>query len=66
MLPFKGGVHNALKTKAKYGVSLYVAMWQGLRGEDLCIDTGTEITLTCSQFAVPVIFTIDIEKFSGD
>lgn len=64
-LPWKGGISKKLKTKTKYGVFKYLAMWQGLRGEDLNIDTDGEHVVTCSKFGVPVIFTNDIEKY-GD
>src|SRR5690606_29968569 len=38
-LPWKGGLEKVVKTKRKYGTMRYLAMWQGLRGEDLNIDT---------------------------
>ena len=62
-LAWKGGISKKLKTKTKYGVFKYVAMWQGLQGEDLNIDTNGEHVVTCSKFGVPVIFTNDIEKY---
>lgn len=65
MLPYRGGVDKAIKTRSKVGSLLYVAMWQGLRGEDLCIDMTAEPTLACSRFGVPVTYTLDISKMFG-
>lgn len=62
VLPFRGGVETAIKTKTKVGHLLYVAMWQGLRGEDLYIDTESEISMTCTRTGVPVLYTMDFEK----
>ncbi|BEP93251.1 hypothetical protein GmRootA79_16350 [Acidovorax sp. A79] len=62
LLPFKGGVEAAIKTKSKIGHLLYVAMWQGLRGDDLDIDTDAELSMTCSRTGVPVLYTMDFEK----
>lgn len=62
VLPFRGGVETAIKTKNKVGHLLYVAMWQGLRGEDLRVDTDTELSMTCTRTGVPVLYTMDFEK----
>lgn len=62
VLPFRGGVEAAIKTKTKVGHLLYVAMWQGLRGEDLQIDTDAELSMTCTRTGVPVLYTMDFEK----
>lgn len=62
VLPFRGGVETAIKTKTKVGHLLYVAMWQGLRGDDLYIDTESEISMTCTRTGVPVLYTMDFEK----
>ncbi len=64
VLGWKGGVDKALKTGKKYGTYRYLAMWQGLRGEDLCIDTASEITLTCSRTGVAVTYTSDAAKYA--
>jgi hypothetical protein len=61
MLGWKGGVEKVLKTKNKYGGLLYVAMWQGLRGENLDIDLSSEIKMTCSRTGVPVTYTSNIK-----
>lgn len=62
-LPWKGGVDKPLKGK-KYGTLKYIAMWQGLRGEDLDIDTEIEFALKCSTTETTVLFTNDPEKFT--
>ncbi|KQW24694.1 hypothetical protein ASC83_11095 [Acidovorax sp. Root402] len=62
VLPFRGGVEAAIKTKTKVGHLLYVAMWQGLRGEDLQVDTDIELSMTCTRTGVPVLYTMDFEK----
>jgi hypothetical protein len=61
MLGWKGGVEKVLKTKNKYGGLLYVAMWQGLRGENLDIDLSSEIKMTCSRTGVPVTYTSNVK-----
>ena len=62
-LPWKGGVEKALKTKQKYGSLNYLAMWQGLRGEDLNIDTEEEFVLICTATNMTVVFTNDLAKY---
>lgn len=57
LLPWRGGVDRALKKKTKLGAMYYLAMWQGLRGEDLDVDTEREVILTCSRYGVTVRFT---------
>jgi len=63
MLGWKGGVERRVKVQ-KFGTLLYLAMWQGLRGEDLSIDTDVEVVLTCSKFGVPVTYTNDADKYA--
>jgi len=66
ILPWKGGVEKRLKVKApKIGTYRYLAMWQGLRGDDLNIDTAVEIVLTCSKFQQKVLYTDDAEKYAN-
>lgn len=55
-LPWRGGIREDLKIKKKYGVHEYLAMWQGLRGESLNIDSEDAATVTCSRFGVSVTF----------
>ena len=61
MLGWKGGVDKPLKTKTKYGGLLYVAMWQGLRGDNLDIDLSSEIKMTCSRMGVLVTYTSNVK-----
>jgi hypothetical protein len=64
LLPWKGGVEKLLKLK-KYGTLKYMAMWQGLRGDDLVIDTEAEIEIKCATTGMRVVFTNDAAKFSA-
>ena len=47
---------KAKKAGRKYGTVQYLAMWQGLRGEDLDIDLEADPEVTCSRRGVRVIF----------
>lgn len=58
-LPFKGGIERKIQAQNKVGSLWYVAMWQGLRGEDLHVDTDQNIQLVCSKTRVPVKYTLD-------
>ena len=60
--PWKGGVEKAIQKKLKYGVLNYLAMWQGLRGEDLNIDVEKELSLKCTATDMVVVFTSDLAK----
>lgn len=64
VLPWKGGVEKAIKKKQKFGTLFYLAMWQGLRGEDLNIDPAEEVTLVCTATAMTVVFTNDSAKYA--
>lgn len=64
VLPWKGGVEKAIKKKQKFGSLYYLAMWQGLRSEDLNIDLNDEISLSCTTTGMVVIFTNDMEKYA--
>jgi len=57
----KGGVEKKVKID-KTGSLWYLAAWQGLRGEDLDIDTGSEYSMVCSRFKVRVVYTFDPKK----
>lgn len=61
-LPWKGGVERPLKTGWKYGSLYYLAMLQGLRGENLDIDTEHDVERICERTGTRVIFTGDFEK----
>jgi hypothetical protein len=62
VLPWKGGVDKAIKA-GKYGTFLYLAMWQGLRGEPLEINTSEDLVMTCSKTGVQVTYTADESKY---
>ncbi len=62
VLPWKGGVEKKLK-KEKYGSLYYLAQWQGLRNEDLDIDTSEERRITCIKTGMTVIYTGDASKY---
>lgn len=64
VLPWKGGVEKAIKKKQKFGSLYYLAMWQGLRGEDLDIDPNDEIALNCATTGMTVVFTSDSAKYA--
>ncbi len=61
-LVWKGGISSPIKGK-KYGSLFYLAMWQGLRNEDLNINTEEERTLTCSKTKVSVTFTQNLTDY---
>lgn len=63
VLPWKGGVEKEIKKKQKFGTFFYLAMWQGLRMEDLNIDTDEELMLTCTVTGMKVVFTNDRAKY---
>ena len=64
-LAWKGGVEKAILKKSKYVVFNYLAMWQGLRGDDLDIDPDEEISLTCTVTMMVVVFTSDFSKYAN-
>lgn len=63
-LPWKGGVEKATKNNQKFGTHFYLAMWQGLRGEDLDIDTAEEVVLICATTGVAVVLTCDMALYA--
>jgi hypothetical protein len=58
-LSWKGGVNRPMKPNQKHGSLFYLAMWQGLRGDDLDIHTGRDTQLTCMKNSTVVTFTSD-------
>jgi hypothetical protein len=66
VLPWKGGVERALKLKQKFGTMRYLAMWQGLRGDDLDVELDSETTLRCSATGMAVTYTSDPAKYAGE
>lgn len=63
VLGWKGGIAESTKLKKKYGSLKYLAQWQGLRGEDLKINTSLETIVVCKKTGITVIFTSDTSKF---
>lgn len=64
VLPWKGGVEKAIKKKQKFGTLFYLAMWQGLRGEDLNIHLAEEVVVSCTATGMAVRFTNDVAKYA--
>jgi hypothetical protein len=64
ILPWKGGVEKVKKKKQKFGTLFYLAMWQGLRGEDLDIDPSKEQILECTATGMSVVYTNDTTKYA--
>ena len=65
VLGWKGGTDRALKKNSKFGSLRYLAQWQGLRGDDLNIDTSAERTLKCVKTGMSVTFTQDSTKYQN-
>jgi len=69
LLPWKGGIEKVTKAKQKIGTHFYLAMWQGLRGDDLDIDLEHEheheVVLTCTTTGMAVAFTGDYKKYAN-
>lgn len=61
-LAWKGGLEKPVQ--GRFGCLQYLATWQGLRGEDLNIETSEETSITCARYNVRVVFTGDISKFA--
>ncbi len=61
-LAWKGGTGSFEESSAeqkaptRYGVLLYLATWQGLRGEDLDIDIEAQTAIICMRTKRTVIF----------
>ncbi|MQU43096.1 hypothetical protein [Pseudomonas helleri] len=65
-LNWKGGVDRTLVKREKFGSLRYLAQWQGLRGEDLCIAINEEVNIKCAKTQMLVTFTPDIQKVLND
>ena len=59
VLGWKGGVADGIKIKSKKGAFNYLAQWQGLRGEDLKIDTDLPTVKVCSSTSIEVTYSKD-------
>lgn len=66
LLPWKGGFEKATKKGSRYGTLNYLAMWQGLRGQDLDIDTTADVEITCSATGMRTVFTADAAKYAEE
>jgi hypothetical protein len=64
-LSWKGGIAPPARSgsapKRKYGSFYYLATWQGLRGDDLDIDTAGSPQRICSRNGTVVTFTDDVD-----
>ena len=58
VLCWAGGLDDELADR-KFGSLNYLAMWQGLRGEDLKIDRSRMTRITCCKWNTTVAFTED-------
>lgn len=63
-LPWKGGVSADLKSKRKFGTLYYLAMWQGLRGDPLHLETDCTHQLTCTRTGVRVTYTSERRRWA--
>jgi len=70
VLPWKGGFEPDPKKKTqpkeKDGSLWYLAMWQGLRGEDLKIDTDEEVCLNCTETKIRIFYNKEGKKRRKD
>jgi hypothetical protein len=68
VLPWKGGVDKKAKTipKKKIGSLNYVAMWQGLRGDDLSVDTAQDVVMTCTATGTVVTYCLDVLQHANE
>jgi hypothetical protein len=64
VLGWKGGVDKIIIKKQKYGTLNYLALWQGLRGDDLYINVSEERELICTRTGMKVVYTVDANKYS--
>lgn len=63
VLPYRGGIAKQLKNPTtKLGSLLYVAMWHGLRGDDLMLDTDAEPSMTCTKTGVRFVYTLNTAR----
>lgn len=62
VMGWKGGVSKKLKVK-KYGTLYYLAEWQGMRGDDLSINTDLVYELTCTKTGMLVSFKDHMKEY---
>jgi len=65
VLPWKGGVEKTTKA-AKWGSLYYLAQWQGMRGDDLKINTKNETRIVCAKTGVTVTFVDNVSIHGND
>ncbi len=65
VLGWKGGVNSSEKKIKKNGSLNYLAQWQGIRGENLFIDTSVEKIILCSRTGSSVVFAPRPENSVG-
>lgn len=63
-LAWKGGADKPIKDRQKVGSHNYLATWQGLRGEDLDIEQGCDLHMTCSRTGRTFVYTDDIQRLA--
>ena len=64
-LPWKGNGRLLKRRVPRYGPFHYVAMWQGLRGDDLHIDTSIDLRRVCARTGQAVIYTSRSAAWAG-
>lgn len=57
VLGWRGGVAKQLLQPKTDGTLNYLAQWQGLRGDDLNIETDQVFTLTCSTTGTKIYYS---------
>jgi len=65
-LPWKGSGERKTKQGWRYGSLLYLAMWQGLRGEDLQVSLADDHQIVCSSTGMRVVFTSDEARLAEE
>lgn len=65
VLAWRGGVEKPIKG-GKSGTLLYLATWHGLRGDDLALDTESEVRLRCARHGVTVVYSAKIPTDDQD
>ena len=67
-LPWKGGTGNSevlpadKKAAVRYGTLRYLAMWQGLRGDDLDIELESQVSIACTRTRRTIIFDLNTAR----
>ena len=62
-LALLGGICEGKKQGEAYAPMHYLAMWHGLRGEGLELNTESETSVTCAKTGMVVTFTTQPEKY---